>query len=47
MDPWGQRYILRNPGKHSEIEVVSLGADGLMGGVGNNADIGSWEGKCK
>ena len=42
-DSWGRRYILRTPGLHSEIDVVSLGADGLVGGVGANADFGNWK----
>ena len=42
-DPWGRRYILRTPGLHSEIDVVSLGADGLVSGVGANADFGNWK----
>ena len=45
MDAWGHRYILRNPGARGQIDVVSLGADGLVGGVGNNADFGSLERK--
>ena len=44
-DPWGRRYILRTPGLHSAIDVISLGADGLVGGVGANSDIGNWESK--
>ena len=42
-DPWGRRYMLRTPGLHSEIDVFSLGADGLVGGVEANADIGNWQ----
>ena len=42
-DPWGRRYMLRTPGLHSEIDVFSLGADGLVGGVELNSDIGNWE----
>ena len=41
-DPWGRDYVLLNPGKHGEIDVYSLGADGEPGGEGNNADIGNW-----
>jgi general secretion pathway protein G len=44
-DTWGRRYILRSPGLHGEIDVISLGADGLVGGVDANADIGNWESK--
>ena len=41
-DPWGNAYQYLNPGVHGEIDVFSLGADGVPGGEGNNADIGSW-----
>jgi general secretion pathway protein G len=41
-DPWGQAYIYLSPGRHGEIDVISLGADGLPGGEGNDADIGNW-----
>ena len=43
VDPWGKPYQFRNPGKHGEIDVFSLGADGLPGGEGIDADIGSWD----
>ena len=43
INPWGHRYIIRNPGKHSKIDVISLGADGREGGTGRNADIGNWQ----
>ena len=41
-DPWGQPYVYLSPGRHSEIDVISLGADGQPGGEGNDADIGNW-----
>jgi general secretion pathway protein G len=41
-DPWGNPYQYLNPGVHGEIDVFSLGSDGLPGGEGNHADIGSW-----
>jgi general secretion pathway protein G len=41
-DPWGHPYQYLNPGLHGEIDVFSLGADGMQGGDGNDADIGSW-----
>lgn len=41
-DPWGHSYQYLNPGLHSEIDVMSLGADGTSGGESVNADIGSW-----
>ena len=42
-DPWGRPYQYANPGVKGEIDVYSLGADGLVGGEGNNAEIGSWQ----
>jgi general secretion pathway protein G len=42
-DPWGRPYQYLNPGVKSEIDVMSLGADGQPGGEGKNADIGSWQ----
>jgi general secretion pathway protein G len=41
-DPWGRDYRYLNPGRHGEIDVFSLGADGEPGGEGNDADIGNW-----
>ena len=41
-DPWGQPYQYLNPGLRGEIDVFSFGADGVAGGEGNDADIGSW-----
>jgi len=41
-DPWGNALLYLNPGRHGEIDVYSLGADGQPGGEGNDADIGSW-----
>ena len=35
-----QRFTALQSG---EVDVLSLGADGLPGGEGNNADIGSWQ----
>jgi general secretion pathway protein G len=42
-DPWGRPYGYLNPGIKGEIDVFSYGADGLQGGEGKNADIGSWQ----
>ncbi|MGA9993705.1 MAG: type II secretion system major pseudopilin GspG [Thiobacillaceae bacterium] len=41
-DPWGNAYVYLNPGRHGDIDVISLGADGQTGGEGKDADIGSW-----
>jgi general secretion pathway protein G len=42
LDPWGRPYLYLNPGEHGEVDIYSLGADGLSGGEGQNADIGNW-----
>ena len=41
-DPWGNPYQYLNPGIRGEIDVFSFGADGVAGGEGFNADVGSW-----
>ena len=42
-DPWLHAYQYANPGLKGEIDVYSFGADGVIGGEGKNADIGSWQ----
>ena len=42
-DPWGNEYHYMQPGtKGGAYDLYSLGADGEVGGEGNDADIGSW-----
>lgn len=41
-DPWGNPYLYLSPGPHGDMDVYTLGADGLQGGDGKNADIGNW-----
>jgi len=41
-DPWGTPYQYRMPGEHGRADVYSLGADGLPGGEGQDADLGNW-----
>jgi general secretion pathway protein G len=41
-DPWGKPYQYLNPGLRGEIDVFSFGADGVAGGEGADAEIGSW-----
>jgi general secretion pathway protein G len=41
-DPWGNPYQYLSPGLRGEIDVFSYGADGVAGGEGIDADIGSW-----
>jgi general secretion pathway protein G len=42
-DPWGGAFQYLQPGLRGEIDVISLGADGVAGGEGSDADIGSWD----
>lgn len=44
-DPWGRPYLYLSPGERGEVDIYSLGADGLSGGEGQNADIGNWRDK--
>ncbi len=43
LDPWRNPYIYISPGSHGDFDIISLGADGLEGGDGNNADIKNWD----
>jgi len=42
-DPWGNPYLYLSPGLHGDVDIYTLGADGLPGGTGKNADVGNWE----
>jgi general secretion pathway protein G len=42
-DPWGRPYQYLNPGVKGDIDVFSFGADGVQGGQGQDADLGSWQ----
>lgn len=41
-DPWQRDYQYLSPGEHGEVDIYTLGADGVDGGEGANADIGNW-----
>lgn len=41
-DPWGNPYVYRIPGEHSEYDLLSYGKDGQLGGEGEAADITNW-----
>lgn len=43
MDPWGFPYQYKSPGEHGAYDLYSYGADGGIGGEGNDKDIVSWE----
>jgi general secretion pathway protein G len=42
MDPWGQPYLYRNPGRHGDVDVYTLGSDHAEGGTGEAKDVGNW-----
>jgi general secretion pathway protein G len=41
-DAWGNAFHYENPGKRSDVDIYSLGADNSAGGEGESADIGNW-----
>ncbi len=42
LDPWGNRYLFITPGPDGHpFEVLTYGADGQPGGIGEDADISS------
>lgn len=42
-DPWGNPYLYLSPGEHGQVDIYTLGADGVPGGDGQNADLGNWQ----
>ncbi len=43
-DPWGRPFEYSAPGENGlPFGILSLGADGLRGGEGNDADVASWK----
>jgi general secretion pathway protein G len=43
LDPWGHAYVYQYPGEHGSYDLLSYGADGALGGEGDNRDVASWE----
>jgi general secretion pathway protein G len=41
-DPWGEKFVYRIPGQHSEYDLYSLGSDKSEGGEGEDQDVTSW-----
>jgi general secretion pathway protein G len=42
LDPWGRQFLYVVPGPGGEpFEVISLGADGKQGGIGEDEDLSS------
>jgi general secretion pathway protein G len=42
IDPWGQAYLYKLPGRSAEFDVYTLAADQREGGSDDDADIGNW-----
>ena len=43
LDPWGNPYMYLHPSVYGKnFDIFSYGADGIEGGVGEDADIGNW-----
>ena len=42
-DPWDRPYLYLSPGDNGEVDIYTLGADGLSGGEDQNTDIGNWK----
>jgi len=44
LDPWNSPYVYASPGEVNPMgyDLASLGADGQVGGEGENADIVNW-----
>jgi len=42
-DPWGNDFVYLSPGQHNkDFDLMSLGADGEVGGEGPDADVTNW-----
>lgn len=39
LDPWGNEYQYINPATNGDFDLFSFGADGRVGGEGNNKDL--------
>lgn len=43
-DPWQREYLYLSPGENNKpYEIYTLGADGVRGGSGQDADISNWD----
>ena len=45
LDPWRNPYVFLSPGEVNPkgYDLLSLGADGVLGGEGEDGDVVSWE----
>jgi general secretion pathway protein G len=39
VDPWGRPFVYQAPGKGAPFDLIALGADGVEGGSGEDADL--------
>ena len=42
-DPWDKPYFYKVPGEHGDVDLWSLGSDGVIGGKDDAADVFGWE----
>lgn len=44
-DPWDHPYVYQSPGEMNlqGYDLLSYGADGLLGGEGDDADVANWK----
>ncbi len=43
-DPWQREYLYLSPGENGKaFDIYTLGADGVRGGSGQDADISNWD----
>lgn len=43
VDPWDRPYLYMSPGEGHDYDIYTLGADGVSGGEGPNADLSVWD----
>ncbi|GBE03440.1 type II secretion system protein G precursor [bacterium BMS3Abin09] len=43
LDPWNNPYIYESPGTNGDYDLISYGADKMVGGEKENKDIVSWQ----
>lgn len=41
-DPWGKPFIYKEPGEHTDFDLVTYGKDGVPGGDKENSDVSNW-----
>lgn len=41
-DPWGNPFVYRQPGDNGPYDLLSMGADGVVGGEDDGEDVTNW-----